>query len=84
MDDKSGKENSVGLYGTYPTGEKIARDGETIMEDDIRFGQEWQVDFTRPNLFHRYVGPQYPEKCAMPTLAKKRNGRRRLGASSFS
>ena len=63
--------DSVGLMGSYRTGHKIARDGETVMSDPIAFGQEWQVLITEPKLFHSLEGPQQPlQQCEM--LAKRR------------
>jgi hypothetical protein len=35
--------NSTGLMGSYETGEMLARDGVTILNDPNAFGQEWQV-----------------------------------------
>ena len=81
VNDKTGKSfaNSVGLLGSYPTGQKIARDGETIMEDANEFGREWQVRASEPHLFQEVVGPQHPAKCTMPDETKKATERRRLG-----
>jgi hypothetical protein len=35
--------NSKGLMGSYETGEMLARDGVTVLNDPNAFGQEWQV-----------------------------------------
>jgi hypothetical protein len=40
--EESGFNGSVGLTGQYGTGRMLARDGVTIIEDPIMFGQEWQ------------------------------------------
>jgi hypothetical protein len=72
--------DSVGLMGSYTTGHKIARDGETIMNDPVAFGQEWQVLATEPKLFHSLEGPQQPlQQCEMPAKRRLNKGVRRLG-----
>jgi len=48
------------LVGSYTTGDKLARAGETILNNPIAFGQEWQVHATEPKLFHSLEGPQQP------------------------
>jgi hypothetical protein len=73
-------EGAVGLMGGFPTGEKIARDGKTIMSDTNAFGQEWQVRVNEPKLFHSVEGPQFPEMCQMPTSEERRGRRLREGA----
>jgi len=78
--------NTVGLLGDFATGQRFARDGVTVIEDPIQFGQEWQVQPDGPALFHEVAGPQLPhQKCVMPEdlkVADKR--RRRLGASQVT
>jgi len=70
---------SVGLMGSYATGDKLARDGETILSDPIAFGQEWQVLEAEPNLFHSLEGPQQPlQQCEMPAM-RRLKGKKRLG-----
>ena len=70
--------DSLGLMGTFGTGEFIGRNG-TVFEDLNAFGQEWQVNpSVDPQLFHAAEGPQYPEQCAMPTQSATS---RRLGSS---
>ena len=74
--------SSVGLMGSYTTGDKLARDGETILNDPIAFGQEWQVLATEPKLFHSLEGPQQPlQQCEMPAKRRlnKNKGKQRLG-----
>jgi hypothetical protein len=70
---------SVGLMGSYTTGDKLARDGETVLKDSVAFGQEWQVLATEPNLFHSIEGPQQPlQQCEMPAM-RRLKGKKRLG-----
>ena len=74
---------SHGLLGRFPDGKRVARDGETFIEDVNAFGQEWQVTTEEPKLFHSYgdawVVPA-GEKCAMPeeSTAKSMLRQRRL------
>jgi hypothetical protein len=71
--------SSTGLFGQFVTGEKLARDGVTIIEDVTEFGSEWQVSDTDPNLFETARAPQYPEVCRLPDPSK--TTQRRLGDS---
>jgi len=76
-------EGSHGLLGSFPDGNRFARDGETLIEDVIEFGQEWQVQPMEPKLFGTYsdawVVPA-GQKCAMPvdTIEKTQLRQRRL------
>ena len=73
-------ENSVGLMGSYPTGDRVARDGKTILSDPNAFGQEWQVISDEPQLFMATRSPQHPQKCFLPDAKMKQSRRgRRLG-----
>merc|ERR1712228_1111335 len=58
------KENfggSLGLMGTFgKDSKKMARDNSTIIEDTLKFGQEWQVQVNEEQLFHNIEGPQAP------------------------
>jgi hypothetical protein len=72
---------SVGLMGSFPEGIKIGRDGKTVIDDLNEFGLEWQVDATEPKLFHNLEGPQFPERCVIPSAAEMR---RRLGESTIT
>ena len=78
---KHGKEdefgNSVGLMGEFGTGRKLARDGTTVINDNVAFGMEWQVGDTDPSLFKLLRGPQFPEKCRMPDPVVQTSLRRR-------
>ena len=60
--------HSVGLMGNFVTGERLARDGVTVLQDANQFGQEWQVLDTEPVLFQSSRAPQYPQKCTMPQV----------------
>lgn len=68
--------DSKGLLGDFLTGRKFARDGYTILDDPIAFGQEWQVrPQEEPQLFQSSdLVPQYPQKCNMPPMTA--DGRR--------
>lgn len=70
--------NSSGLMGDYVTGERLSRNGTTVMLDADEFGNEWQVLDTEDNLFMVNREPQFPTKCTMPGPAKES---RRLGES---
>ena len=78
-------QGSHGLLGRFPDGKRVARDGETFIEDVNAFGQEWQVLVEEPKLFGNYddkwVVPA-GQKCAMPseTLEKKQLRQRRLAS----
>ena len=75
---ENGLETSQGMLGEYGTNKMLARDGVSIIEDPIAFGQEWQVLPTDPQLFQVNRSPEYPEKCILPDPAAKES-RRRLG-----
>lgn len=84
--DGSGKglERSVGMLGEYGTGNMLARDGTTIMQDFVDFGMEWQV---RPQedmqLFHEARNPQFPyAQCRMPSETVQASRRRKLRATN--
>jgi len=77
-------EGSVGLMGSYPHGEFIGRDGNTVFTDMNAFGQEWQIRENEPKLFHSIDGPQHPTKCIMPSEVSKEEKRRRLGQSMIT
>ena len=70
--------NAIGLLGSYPSGLRVARDGQTIIEDFNEFGQEWQVLDTEPKIFETIRQPQFPTQCRLP-VAKAQS--RRLGES---
>lgn len=73
---------SKGLLGDFYTGDSLARDGETVIEDPNAFGQEWQVLDSEPNLFQTNRAPQFPNKCILPSESKKEA--RRLGDHGVS
>lgn len=71
---------SVGLMGSFHTGERVGRDGITVVEDENEFGQQWQV---RGNsYFHNIEGAQFPEKCMIPDASERRQ--RRLGEHTIT
>jgi len=67
--------NSVGLLGDYTTGKALGRDGVTVLNDVIEFGDDWQVLPNEEGLFHEFSHPQFPEPCLMPNDPR---GQRRL------
>jgi hypothetical protein len=69
---------SLGLMGSYPEGAKLARDGTTEFYDVNKFGEEWQVLSSEPQLFRLLDGPQHPRRCEIPTKIALR---RRLAES---
>jgi len=74
-------DGSVGLMGRFSSGLKVARNNVTIVSDNNAFGQEWQVmRNSEESLFHETKGPQYPEKCNIPSLVEMR---RRLAQSDI-
>lgn len=72
---------SLGLMGTFPKGVKVGRDGTTVFNDYNKFGQEWQVLSSDPNMFHSVEGPQHPSRCELPVKSAMR---RRLTKSTIS
>ena len=56
-------QDSLGLMGDFYEGTRLARDGQTTIEDENDFGQEWQVLPTEPILFD---SPPAPGKCVLP------------------
>merc|ERR1712176_289207 len=72
---------SLGLLGDWETGKRLARDGETAMNDPdaTSFALEWHVRDTEPMLFTEARFPQYPTSCTPPS-ERPSNG---LRASSF-
>ncbi|CAB9497223.1 expressed unknown protein [Seminavis robusta] len=77
--NKRGKafEGAVGLLGSFPDGQMLARDGLTEMKDNNKFGMEWQVQISEPMLFNGLGdGVHHPQQCDMPSKSTKK---RRLG-----
>eukprot|EP00980_Cylindrotheca_fusiformis_P007122 scaffold1496_cov108-Cylindrotheca_fusiformis.AAC.1 len=68
--------NTVGMLGNFSTGQTLARDGITVMDDFTLFGQEWQVLPSENMMFHEIAEPQFPKKCIEPD--DPRGQRRRL------
>jgi len=73
--------SSVGLMGSYATGQKVGRDNTTVFENTDVFGQEWQVLPEEPKMFHNLDGPQAPAQCEIPSAVELR---RRLANSNLS
>lgn len=75
--------NVVGMLGDFMTGQTLARDGVTELNDFSMLGNEWQVLPHENMLFHDTAKPQFPEKCIEPEdpLGERR---RRLGESTIS
>ncbi len=73
---------SIGLMGDFDNGNMLARDGTTVLEDPIAFGQEWQVLDTEPTLFQSLRFPQHPFECTFPSPDVTKKLRRRLSESS--
>lgn len=74
---------SLGLMGAFVDGSKTGRDGTTIFTDVNKFGLEWQVLESEPNLFHSKDEVR-GSKCVMPDdtiFSAKR--KRRLGEASI-
>lgn len=69
---------SVGLMGKFPSGDKLDREGNVMVDTDD-FGKEWQVQSTEPMLFHSVEGPQHPTVCTMPPPVSAAEKGRRLG-----
>jgi hypothetical protein len=65
-------EDSVGLMGSYVSGNMFGRDGISVLTEPNAFGFEWQVRDTDANLFHDARPPQYPMTCVMPDQEKQR------------
>lgn len=71
----------LGMMGEFGTGNLLARDGASIVEDHNLFGQDWQVMDSEDQLFASARIPQYPQACIAPTSSKKE---RRLGETLVS
>jgi hypothetical protein len=75
--------NTVGLLGDFKSGNTLARDGATVLDDFSTFGNEWQVLPSDNMLFHDIEQPQFPKKCLEPENPRG-DRRRRLGESTVS
>ena len=71
--------NTVGLLGKFPSGEMLARDGVTIIDDPVEFGKEWQM---HSMLFHE--GRSLDGACLMPEDIQTSTKRRRLGEAKVT
>lgn len=77
-----GFNGAQGLMGSYPTGQMLGRDGETVIEDTTAFGNEWQVRASEESLFREAGAVQHPNKCVMPDTSSQK--KRRLGAGAIN
>ena len=77
-------EGAKGLMGSFPQGEKLARDGTTVIDDSNQFGMEWQVRPDEPVLFREVGAVQAPAKCKMPNQTTKKLRRRLLGRDGIT
>jgi len=74
---------TVGIVGDFKTGNTLARDGVTVIDDFSELGNEWQVLPSDCKLFHETETPQFPELCIMPEDPRGER-RRRLEESSIA
>jgi hypothetical protein len=74
---------TVGLLGDYATGNTLARDGITVLDDYSSLGDEWQVLPAEPKLFRQLTHPQFPELCIQPEDPRGER-KRRLSESTIS
>jgi hypothetical protein len=72
--------SATGLMGSFKEDLMLGRDGATVIEDPIEFGQEWQV--RGDSLFNEADGPQYPQTCEMPAV--ERSTKRLLAESDLT
>eukprot|EP00980_Cylindrotheca_fusiformis_P023515 scaffold10552_cov73-Cylindrotheca_fusiformis.AAC.1 len=75
--------NAVGMLANFHTGDFLARDGVTKLDDYTEYGNEWQVLPLDTMLFHDVAKPQFPEKCIEPEDPRGER-RRRLDESSIT
>lgn len=75
--------NTVGVLGDYKTGNTLARDGVSVIDDFVQLGSEWQVLPADPKLFHEMEEPQFPSYCIVPEDPRGER-RRRLDESTIS
>jgi len=74
---------SAGMLGDFKTGNTLARDGETVLNDFHEFGSEWQVLPSEHIFFHSVSDPQFPMRCILPEDPRG-DRRRRLGEETVS
>jgi len=74
---------STGMLGDFKTGNTLARDGETVVNDFHEFGNGWQVLPSEHMLFHIVSDPQFPKRCILPEDPRG-DRRRRLGEETVS
>lgn len=67
--------DSVGMMGDFMTGDMMARNGTTVVDDPNLFAAEWQVR-SGQSLFQGVASPQYPDPCELPPTEAVANRRR--------
>mmetsp|Transcript_7090 Transcript_7090/g.16565 ORF Transcript_7090/g.16565 Transcript_7090/m.16565 type:complete len:1051 (+) Transcript_7090:2086-5238(+) len=75
--------SSVGILGDYKTGDTLARDGVSVINDFVQLGNEWQVLPADSKLFHEMEEPQFPSRCIVPEDPRGER-RRRLDESTIT
>ena len=75
--------NTKGLLGDFNSGDTLARDGSTVLNDFWEYGNEWQVLPFENMLFHETSEPQFPQKCIQPEDPRG-DRRRKLAESTVS
>jgi hypothetical protein len=65
---------SLGLLGDWSTGQRVGRDGTTVIEDHTEYALEWQVRDVDPTLFLQSRFPQFPQTCTPPEKMVPRLG----------
>jgi hypothetical protein len=63
--------NSTGLLGSRRDTGMVGRDGNLIA-DVSKYGQEWQVMGSDPQLFQMSRYPQHPDPCIQPDVSRRR------------
>ncbi|CAB9522197.1 expressed unknown protein [Seminavis robusta] len=75
-DDSDMMEGSFGLLGSFPDGQWIGKDYQTMVEDANDYGKEWMVDQARNSLFQSSsVGPHNSCKFQVVSTATKKKAR---------
>jgi hypothetical protein len=75
--------NTVGMLGNFRTGDLLARDGKTKIDEFVTLGNEWQLLPSDDMLFQDSDEPQFPRRCLLPEDPQGQR-RRRLSESTIS
>lgn len=75
--------DTVGMLGNFRTGDLLARDGQTKIDEFVTLGNEWQLLPSDDMLFHDRAEPQFPRRCLLPEDPQGQR-RRRLSESTIS